>query len=69
MTQVTKLTPPVAPKIPHQLDQHQDSRIDNYYWMRDDQRQDPQVIAHLNAENEYSHNVLQPQAALQQQLE
>jgi len=68
VTQVTKLTPPVAPKIPHQLVQHQDSRIDNYYWMRDDQRQDPQVIAHLTAENEFCNSELQPQAALQQQL-
>ena len=29
------------------------TQVDNYYWMRDDERKHPDVIAHLNAENAY----------------
>lgn len=43
--------PPVAKKIPHKLEKHGDIRIDNYYWLN--QRENPEVIAYLNAENEY----------------
>ena len=48
------LTPtPVAKKQPHQLTAHQLTRTDNYYWMRDDERENADVLAHLHAENEY----------------
>ncbi len=33
---------------------HGHSRIDNYYWMRDDERQDPEILSHLSAETEYA---------------
>lgn len=45
------IKPPVAKKIPHQLEKHGDTRIDNYFWMKD--REHPEVIKHLNAENTY----------------
>ncbi|WP_299117064.1 S9 family peptidase [uncultured Winogradskyella sp.] len=45
------INPPVAKKIPHQLEQHGDKRIDNYFWMKD--REHPEVIDYLNAENTY----------------
>jgi len=32
---------------------HGHKRVDNYYWMRDDKRKDLEVIAHLEAENDY----------------
>ena len=35
---------------PHRLEQHGHVRIDEYYWMRD--RDDPDVLAYLEAENE-----------------
>ncbi|WP_439789937.1 hypothetical protein [Photobacterium leiognathi] len=41
-------------KIPHTMIIHDDTRIDNYYWMRDDNRADPEIIAHLSAENAYT---------------
>ena len=47
---------------------HDDTRIDNYYWMRDDNRADPEIIAHLNAENAYTDAVMAHTEALQQQL-
>ncbi|KAG0513718.1 hypothetical protein BDA96_10G126400, partial [Sorghum bicolor] len=33
--------PPVAKKVPHQLVEHGDIHVDNYYWLRDDSRSDP----------------------------
>lgn len=42
---------PIAAKKPHQLEKHGDVRIDDYYWMNE--RENPEVIAYLNAENEY----------------
>ena len=46
-----KNTPPTAKKEPKILAIHGDERIDNYYWLND--RENPEVIAYLNAENEY----------------
>ncbi len=52
--QCSKKSPeaPVAEKIPHELTIHGDTRIDNYFWMN--QRENEEVIAHLNAENSYT---------------
>ena len=51
MTVNTDVKPPVAKKIPKELTIHDDTRIDNYYWLN--QREDPEVIAYLEAENAY----------------
>ena len=45
------MPPPVAPRRPHRLEAHGDVRIDDYYWLRD--RNDPDVVAYLQSENEY----------------
>ena len=45
------MSTPVAPTRPHILETHGDVRIDNYYWLR--QRTNPEVLAYLEAENEY----------------
>ncbi len=37
----------MALERPHRLEMHGDVREDPYYWLRDDERQDPDVIAHL----------------------
>jgi oligopeptidase B len=44
--------PPVAKKAPKELRKHGHVRVDNYYWLND--RDNPDVIAYLEAENEYS---------------
>lgn len=44
---------PVAEQIPYTVKSANGDRVDPYYWMRDDKRQDPKVLAHLNAENAY----------------
>ncbi|MCK7460153.1 S9 family peptidase [Idiomarina aminovorans] len=59
---------PVAKKIPHEMTIHDDTRIDNYYWMRDDDRKDPKVLAYLEAENEYAEKMLAHTESRQQQL-
>lgn len=63
-----QLQPPVARKIPHVLSHHDDIRVDNYHWLRDDQREDPEVIQYLEQENRYSERVLTPLNDLQQSL-
>jgi len=45
--------PPKPKKIPYKLEAHGDIRIDDYYWMRDDTRSDPELIAYLESENDY----------------
>lgn len=62
------LTPPFAKKIPHTLTHHQDSRLDHYHWLRDDQRANAEVLAHLEQENIYTAQMLAPQAELQATL-
>lgn len=59
---------PIAKKIPHQLEQHNQQRVDNYYWMRDDSRKDTEILAHLNAENTYCDAMLAPNKVLQESL-
>jgi oligopeptidase B len=65
---VTTPLAPIAKKIPHQLEQHNQQRVDNYYWMRDDSRKDTEILAHLNAENTYCDAMLAPNKVLQESL-
>ena len=60
--------PPLAERRPHTLVAHGESRIDEYYWLRDDERKNADVLAYLNAENTYTQELLAPQAELQEQL-
>jgi len=43
----------MAKKIPHEMTLHGTTRIDDYYWLRDDDRSDPEVLAYLKAENDW----------------
>ncbi len=45
--------PPVAKKVPHVFEEHGHRRVDNYHWLRDDSRKNPQVLDYLKAENDY----------------
>ena len=47
---------PSPKKLPVTFEAHGVKRIDNYYWMRDDSRKDPEIISHLNEENSYLEN-------------
>lgn len=62
------LEAPVAGQNPHTLAQHGDARSDDYYWLRDDDRADRAVLAHLAAENAYAKAVLADTEAVQDRL-
>lgn len=47
---------------------HGDTRIDNYYWLRDDTRSQPEVLDYLQQENSYGHQVMASQQALQDRI-
>lgn len=42
---------PAAPRKPHSITQHGETRVDNYRWLR--QREDPDTLKYLHAELEY----------------
>lgn len=67
MSQNQNPQPPIAKKIPFEMTLHNDTRVDNYFWMRlsDEQKnaktpdaQTQDVLDYLNAENNYTKQVL-----------
>lgn len=48
------------------LEIHGDSRVDNYFWLRE--RENPEVVAHLEAENAYTKQALRPYMGLRDAL-
>ena len=60
-------TPPVAAQKPHVVKGPRD-RNDPYYWLRDDSRKNPEMLAYLNAENAYADAVLAHTKPLQDKL-
>lgn len=58
--------PPVAEKIPKELTIHGDTRVDDYYWLNE--RDNPQVIDYLNAENAYKDAVMKHTESFQKKL-
>ncbi len=58
--------PPVAEKIPHTLLAHGGERVDDYYWLKE--RDNPKVIAYLEAENAYTASTLAHTEPLQTEL-
>ncbi|HTD96450.1 MAG TPA: S9 family peptidase [Edaphobacter sp.] len=60
------VTPPSARQEPTPTTLHGQTLEDNYRWMRD--KSSPELIAHLEAENEYTLSVMAPTAELQTKL-
>lgn len=60
------ITTPKAPIKPYPMTIHEDARVDNYYWLND--RENPEVIAYLEAENAYTETVMSPTKAFQEEL-
>ncbi len=60
------VTPPVARKIPKVDVVHGDRRQDEYFWLRN--KDSPEVMAYLRAENAYTDAVMKPTEALQAAL-
>ena len=59
-------SPPIAKKLPQNLEMHGDVRVDDYYWLRE--RQNPEVLAYLEAENAYTEAVMANTQSLQEEL-
>ena len=66
MPPTDRLSPPWALRRPHVLSVHERERIDDWYWLRD--RDDPEVLTYLKAENDYTAAVLAPTENLQDEL-
>jgi oligopeptidase B len=61
--------PPDAAKKSHQVKApHGATRNDEYYWLRDDKRENKDMLAYLNAENAYVDKVMAPLKPLQEAL-
>ena len=58
--------PPFAPDRPRILEAHGDRRVDPYYWLRE--RDNPEVISYLEAENSYADAIMAPTLPLQERL-
>ena len=58
--------PPVAKIIPKELTAHGDTRIDNYYWLNE--RDNPEVVAYLEAENAYKDTMMAHTKDFQEEL-
>jgi oligopeptidase B len=65
MTQITS-APPLAPRRPTTLTAHGDERVDEWYWLRE--KESPEVLEHLAAENAYAEAMTAHTAELQTTL-
>ena len=57
---------PMAKIIPRKLEKHGHVRTDNYYWLRE--RENPEVLAHLEAENQHTASMMAHTEGLQEKL-
>ena len=60
------IAPPIARAVPKTVTLHGDTRVDNYFWLRD--RDNPATIQYLDAENRYTEAVMKHTGALQSKL-
>jgi oligopeptidase B len=60
------LRPPMTEKKTKTTKIHNDTMTDDYFWLRE--KSNPEVIAHLEAENAYAESMMKPTAALQDKL-
>ncbi|MCP4323416.1 MAG: S9 family peptidase [Psychromonas sp.] len=65
---MTNNSAPIATKKPYQHEIHNHQRSDDYFWLRDDKREDPEIIEYLNQENDYTESQMAPLNNLQTEL-
>ncbi|MBN2543875.1 S9 family peptidase [bacterium] len=65
---MSKIKPPTPKKIDHKVKIHGHILNDEYAWMKDVKRSDPEVIKHLEAENDYCKAVMADTEELQERL-
>ncbi|MGB6599116.1 MAG: S9 family peptidase [Candidatus Acidiferrum sp.] len=66
ITGASPLSPPLARREPVETVLHGDRRVDHYAWLR--QKENPEVIAYLEAENAYTDAILRPTEPFQEAL-
>jgi oligopeptidase B len=60
---------PVAAKKPYEVEGPNGiKRQDEYYWLRDDTRKNPEMLAYLNAENAYADSLMAPLKVNQEKI-
>ncbi|KAA9129809.1 S9 family peptidase [Marinihelvus fidelis] len=59
---------PMAEKRPQELTIHGDTRVDDFYWLRDDDRADPEMLAYLEKENAWFEQEMAHTKPLQEAL-
>jgi oligopeptidase B len=62
----TEFQPPVAQKNPERLIYHNDTIIDNYFWLRERENED--ALNYLRAENDYKDSIMKHTEPLQELL-
>lgn len=62
------MSAPKAKKQPYTMTLHGDTRVDDYYWLRDDERKSPAVLDYLNQENRYTAQQLKRGEPLKKQI-
>ena len=55
-------------KRPHELTIHGHTRVDEFYWLRDDSRSDPEMLAYLEQENRHFDEVMAPLKPLEDHI-
>ena len=60
--------PPVAAMKPFEVKSPGGTRVDEYYWLRDDTRKNPEMLAYLTAENAYKDAMLAPVRPLEEKV-
>lgn len=58
----------MAKKRPQELTMHGETRVDHYYWLRDDDRSDPEVLDYLEQENAWFEQEMAHTQELQETL-
>jgi len=61
-----RIAPPLAPQIPHQTTIHGEIVTDNWFYLRE--RQHPKTLPYLEAENQYTAQVMEPASELETKI-
>ena len=61
-----RIAPPLAPQIPHQTTIHDEIVTDNWFYLRD--RQHPETLPYLEAENQYTAQIMEPVSELETKI-
>ena len=67
-TATTPPPPPVAKKSPKTTSIHGETLTDDYFWLRDTDKKNAEMLAHLEAENAFTETYMEPTRSFQETL-